>query len=261
MNARARPHSSIHAPPLVEAAINGGRTRAEHPGVPITPQDQALAAAECVAAGAGAIHLHVRAPDGRESVAAGDVAGALRAIRAAVPGTAVGVSTGAWIVRDPDLRLAAIARWTLLPDFASVNFHEDCARELAELLSSRGVGIEAGISNARGAELLVDSGLPGRCLRGLLEPQEQNSHAALRVVARVEAILDEAGIKIPRLLHGTGPTVWPLIDQAIARGYDTRVGFEDTLALPDGSTARSNAALVAEARRRMSGAPTSRNAT
>src|SRR5438445_13265056 len=104
---------------LIQAAINGRRTRAEHPGVPTTPDAQALAAAECVAAGAGAIHLHVRAPDGRESVAAGDVARAVAAMRGAVPGVPIGVSTGAWIVVDSERRLKEVERWTVLPDYAS----------------------------------------------------------------------------------------------------------------------------------------------
>jgi uncharacterized protein (DUF849 family) len=41
------------------------------------------------------------------------------------------------------------------------------------------------------------------------------------------------------------------MDEAAARGYDSRVGFEDTLELPDGTLAPNNAVLVAEARRRM----------
>jgi len=236
---------------LLKAAINGGRTRAEHSGIPVTPEQQALAAAESVTAGAGAIHLHVRAPDGNESLAATDVAAALTAIRAAVPGTPIGVSTGAWIIRDPDSRLKAIAGWTLLPDFASVNFHEDGSKQLAELLRTRGVGVEAGLANTRGAEVFVDSGLAARCLRVMFEPQEGDAGAALRTLAQLEARLNGAVIRLPRLLHGVGPTVWPLVDAAIARGYDTRVGFEDTLTLPDGTTAPGNAALVAEARRRI----------
>jgi uncharacterized protein (DUF849 family) len=40
-----------------------------------------------------------------------------------------------------------------------------------------------------------------------------------------------------------------MIPEAVARGYGTRIGFEDTLTLPDGSMAASNAALIAEARR------------
>ena len=48
----------------------------------------------------------------------------------------------------------------------------------------------------------------------------------------------------PILLHGLDATVWPLLDAAFARGYSTRVGFEDGRTLPDGSVAPSNAALV-----------------
>ncbi|MGH7547272.1 MAG: 3-keto-5-aminohexanoate cleavage protein [Gemmatimonadales bacterium] len=234
---------------LIAAAINGPRTRAEHPAIPTTPEQQALAAAESVAAGSGAIHVHVRGPDERESLAPEDVARALTAIRAAVPGIAIGVSTGAWIVPDPAARLQAVGHWSLLPDFASVNFHEDGATELAELLRSRGVGIEAGLSNARAAEVLLDSGLAGHYLRVMFEPQDQDADAALGALAQMEGILDHARIGLPRLLHGVDRTTWRLIDAAAARGYDTRVGFEDTLTLPDGTLAPSNAALVAAARR------------
>jgi len=51
----------------------------------------------------------------------------------------------------------------------------------------------------------------------------------------------------PILLHGTEATVWPMMDEAIVRGYGVRVGLEDTLVMPDGSMARNNSALVAEA--------------
>ena len=44
-------------------------------------------------------------------------------------------------------------------------------------------------------------------------------------------------------------TAWPMISEALARGYGTRIGFEDTLTLPDGSMAARNAVLIAEARR------------
>jgi uncharacterized protein (DUF849 family) len=54
----------------------------------------------------------------------------------------------------------------------------------------------------------------------------------------------------PVLLHGTEATVWPMMDEAISRGYDVRVGLEDTLVLPDGRIANDNAELVAEAVRR-----------
>ena len=64
-------------------------------------------------------------------------------------------------------------------------------------------------------------------------------------------MLDRAGVeKIPRLLHGLNRTAWDLIDAAVKRGYDTRIGFEDTLMLPNGAQAASNAALATEAVKR-----------
>src|SRR6266516_101176 len=140
--------------------------RAEHQGIPVTPEEQALAATESVAAGAGAIHVHVRAADGNESLAATDVAGTLIAIRAAVPGIPIGVSTGAWIIRDSDARLRAVTGWTLLPDFASVNFHEAGSKPLAELLRARAVGVEAGQSHESSCHA---------CFMGLARPCGRSS--------------------------------------------------------------------------------------
>lgn len=242
---------STHAPPprLLQAALNGQRRREDHPAIPTTPAEVGDAAAQCVAAGAGAIHLHVRDEAGRETLAPDDVARCLAALRAAVPGTPVGVSTGAWIMPQPRLRRSTVSAWTVQPDYASVNFNESGAEQLATTLLSRGAGIEVGLPEPVAAERLVRSRLAPRCLRVLIEPQAQELDAALRTVGEIEAVLDAAGIDLPRLLHGLDRTAWPLIATAAARGYDTRVGFEDTLALPDGSPAPTNAALVAAARR------------
>jgi uncharacterized protein (DUF849 family) len=238
---------------LIQAALNGGRTRTEHPAVPITPNELADSAGESVAAGAGAIHFHVRSGDGRESLDPDDVARALAAVYSAIPGTPVGVSTGAWILPDAKSRHGTVSQWTSLPHFASVNFKEEGAVPLAEMLLSRDVGIEAGLSNVHGAEVFVASRLAPRCLRVLLEPFDQTNEAALKTLEDIEAILDRAGVKLRRLLHGLNQTGWDLIDEAAARGYDTRAGFEDILTLPSGTRAPSNGALVAEALRQVRG--------
>jgi uncharacterized protein (DUF849 family) len=65
------------------------------------------------------------------------------------------------------------------------------------------------------------------------------------------AVLDAHGIRAPRLLHGEGRPVWGVLDAALARGDDIRIGFEDTLVLPDGRPAASNAELVAAAAERV----------
>lgn len=55
-----------------------------------------------------------------------------------------------------------------------------------------------------------------------------------------------AGIesRVPMLLHGEGSSTWPALRCAGAWGLATRIGLEDVLTLPDGSSAPDNAALV-----------------
>ena len=239
---------------LLKAAINGARAAGSHPALPITPEACARAAAASVAAGARAIHVHVRGSDGSQSLDAGDVARTLGAVRAAVPGTPVGVSTLLGIVGDVAGRHELVAGWTTLPDFASVNFNDEGSVALAELLVGRGVGVEAGLFDAAATRTCVESGLASRCLRLMFEPRGDSLAAALGSVAEMEAVVERAGIERPRLLHGFRGIAWPLIEEAARRGYQTRAGLEDTYELPDGTSARDNAEIVAEAAQRIAAA-------
>jgi uncharacterized protein (DUF849 family) len=232
---------------LLKAAVNGARSPGEHPALPLHPAELALSSAAALRAGAGAVHLHVRRSDGHESLAAADVEAALAAVRAACGATPLGVSTGAWIVPDPAARVAAVRAWRSRPDFASVNFDEPGAAELARALLAHGVAVEAGLATPAAARGLTASGLGADCLRVLLEPQESDPTAALRTAMEIESVLAAARLEAPRLLHGTGPTAWPLLAAAHRRRYDARIGLEDTLTLPDGRLARDNAELVAAA--------------
>jgi beta-keto acid cleavage enzyme len=47
---------------------------------------------------------------------------------------------------------------------------------------------------------------------------------------------------------GISNVACPVLEAALQHGYDTRIGLEDTLTLPDGSQAKDNAELVAFAR-------------
>jgi len=140
-----------------------------------------------------------------------------------------------------------VATWQELPDFVSVNLSEPGALDLCKDLLARGIDVEAGLWTPDDARLLLDSGLADRCLRLLIEPMDEGVDAALETVRGIERRLDTVGVRPPWLLHGTGATAWPVLAVALQRGYDTRIGFEDTLTLPDGRPARDNAALVAAA--------------
>lgn len=229
---------------MLKACLNGGVTRQQHLAVPLTPAELAEDARRCQAVGAGAVHVHPRDADGRESLAAADVAAAVEAIRAACPGLPVGVTTGAWIVPDPLARVRAVQSWTTLPDFASVNVHEEGALDVARALHERGVGVEAGVWTPAAMDVYGGWSLP--CVRVLVECMAPEVPQALADGARMLALLPPG---VPAaLLHAEGPAAWPVLRQAVARGLDTRIGLEDTLKLPDGSAAIDNVSLLAAAR-------------
>jgi len=219
----------------------------------VSPVQLATNVVECLKAGAGAIHLHVRSTatgSEKESLEKEDIAQTVAAVLAVAPKELVGISTGAWILPHP-ARLESAKNWAVLPGFASVNFGEEGVVELAELLLSRGVAIEAGLCDADAARIFLQSGLATSCLRVLLEPQEQELKSAIETVNAMEDVLRSGTADLSFLLHGTEATVWPLMDEAIARGHDVRIGLEDTVVLPDGRTAKDNVELVTEAVRRV----------
>ena len=229
---------------LIKACLNGSRMAGEHPMLPLTPEELARDAQLVVAAGAGALHIHPRRADGQQSLAAQDQAAALAAIRARCPGIPIGVSTIFFIDSNVALRLQHVQEWTILPDFASVNFDEPGAIELCNALLARGIGVEAGLSSVEEAQLLVKSNIADHLLRVLIEPGEEEPEAALSNSSAIIRCLDENHIRLPKLLHGFGNAAWPILESALQRGYDTRIGLEDTLILPDRRPARDNAELV-----------------
>ncbi|MER8799109.1 3-keto-5-aminohexanoate cleavage protein [Mesorhizobium sp. M0768] len=232
---------------IVQTCINGARSADFHPRLPLDPEAMARDGATCVAAGAAELHVHARGLDGRESLAPAAMDQTVLALRRACPGTLIGVSTGAWIENDDERTLAAIAAWSELPDYASVNLSEDAAPAIMERLRQRGIGIEAGLASVADAERLVSLDHCKRVLRILIEISEQESDAALEISDDIAAVLDGAGMRRAILLHGADATVWPFVHRAAERRWSTRVGLEDGKELPDGTVASSNAALTAAA--------------
>ena len=232
---------------LIKACLNGGTTRAVHPSVPQTPGELAADASAAVVAGAGAVHLHPRDASGAETLDADAVLAAVAAVRAAVPATPVGVTTGLWAAAgDPARRMTLVSQWTgsVIPDFASVNVSEPGADDLARLLDELGIAVEAGIWSADDADRLAAGAFGRRVLRILIEPQAPEPQAAVAAAAAVEKALDRHGFTAPRLHHGYGVATWPVLRAAIRLGRDIRIGLEDTVVLEDGRPASGNSELV-----------------
>lgn len=237
---------------MLQAAVNGDLSKADHPAVPVTEDDLVRDVRECLAAGAREFHVHVRDVSGNPTLDPGQVNRAAAAVRAA-GAQAAGVTTLAGIEPSLQRRLTLISKWAT-PDYSSVNLCEEGAVEVMRALLAAGIGIEAGVWSPQDAETLVSCGLADQVIRVLIEPVDVRKTDAIPVVDAIHEILDRAGVQAPRLQHGDGEATWILIEDAVRRGLDTRVGLEDTLYLPDGSRAHSNAALVTAARNLGAGA-------
>src|SRR5690349_12968512 len=182
---------------IVQACLNGARPQRYHARLPVTVDAIVTEAVESVTAGAAELHVHVRGPDGRESLAPDAVDGTVAALRVRLPGTFIGVSTGEWVERDEDRRLAMIAGWRVLPDYASVNLREPGAPAVIEALHRRAIGIEAGLASAGDAERLVKLGLGKLALRILIEIEEQAPDEAMAATDAILTVLAGSGVSKP----------------------------------------------------------------
>lgn len=236
---------------MLQVCLNGSRGPAESAAVPTSPESLAESAARAVATGAREVRVHPRTPCGRTSLSPRVLAPVLTEIRSALDAP-VRVTTAASAEPDPGRRAERIRSWTVLPDLVTVDWHEPGAEQVAAALLERGVGVEAALWSGTDG--------PGRFARSPLAP------AVRRVLAKVTgpddapepagpeagalALLAALGVPaagVPVLLHGEGAGVWPVLRLARRLGADARIGLEDTLCLPDGTRARSNAELVAAA--------------
>jgi len=223
----------------VKACLNGGRTREEHSAVPLTAAELAADAAAARRAGAFAVHVHPRDARGVQTLGAAPCDAAVAAIRAAVPGLPVGLSTSEAIDRDPFARAAAIKLWRTPPDFLSVNLWELGWGGIVRTALHAGIGIEAGLASPSDADELAGSPFAHRLVRALIEVDGGADDA------RAIAGLVPQGVA--QLWHGYGERTWEVLAAGASAGHDVRVGLEDVLVLPDGRAAPNNAELVTSA--------------
>jgi uncharacterized protein (DUF849 family) len=234
---------------FLKACLNGSREPSEHPALPVTAASIAAEAAAAVAAGADALHIHAKDSRGRDTLEPDAVAAVLEAVRAAVPGVTVGLTTGSWAAPGPRQRIDLVRNWTERPDFASVNWHEPGSAELALALLDAKVGVEPGLWTP--AAVAAWRSWPHRrsCARVLLEVTEDHPpDEAVAEAGRLLAAIGPDREAVPVLLHGEGTSAWPVFGVAVREGTQARIGLEDVLMLPDGTPAGGNAELVTVAR-------------
>ncbi|MEU4217928.1 3-keto-5-aminohexanoate cleavage protein [Actinoplanes sp. NPDC026623] len=236
---------------MLQVTPNGPWGTDVHPNMPVSLDELLADLADCFQAGATGVHLHVRDASGAETLQPAVVNETCRRVRevaaeAGVP-VEVGLTTGEWIVPGLADRIAMIREWEGV-DCATVNLSEHGFERVMRAMLDAGIGVDAGLWAPVELAALIASGLLPRLSRVSIE-LDRGEPYHLRgepsaLAQRINDELDAAGSACPRLTHGMNDWTWPLVADAFRRGHDTRVGFEDSVYLPDGTRARSNADLV-----------------
>lgn len=242
-------------------APNGARrTTDDHPALPVTVNQLARTAAECLERGAGAIHIHVRDENQKHVLDADLYRAAIVAINSETGGNmlvqitteAVGIFTPRQqrdVVRAVMPEAVSIALGEMIPDASE----ETNAADLYEFLYKSDIAVQHIIYDVGGIEHFADlarRGIIAGDSHSLLFPLgryakgQQSDPASL---VPFLSMLEKTGLRgcceWAVCAFGAGETA--SLAAAMAMGGKVRVGFENSLWHADGSQADSNAERVA----------------
>lgn len=253
--ALSSPASRPRAVAIGVTPTGGRRTKADHPALPMTPAEQARAAAACREAGAAMIHVHVRDAQGRHVLDVGAYDETIRAIRAEVrDGLVIQItseSLGLYappqqraVVRAVRPEAVSLALREVLPDAAGEGEFADFLLELKAARIAAQFILYDPAEAVRLAELHR---------RGLVPwPEVSVLYVLGRYtpgqVSQPEDLRPFLAPGMPRFASwmtcAFGRHEAACVVAGAEAGGHVRVGFENNLWLPDGSLAPDNAALV-----------------
>lgn len=251
--------------PRIMVAPNGARrTKADHPELPMSIAETAVCARACHAAGAGAVHAHLRDADGRHWLDAGAYGELTAEIARQAPDLPVQITTeaaGRYTPNDQRRLLDDLLARDLPPEGLSValgemlaDANEAPARRFYHSATEAGIALQHILYAPDELPRLAD------CLsKGIIPP---GAPQLLFVLGRysVDQRSDPAGLKpflealstTPALsgadwaLCAFGPEESACLLAAARGGGKARVGFENSLWHPDGRVARDNAERVSQ---------------
>ena len=251
---------------VLAVAPNGGRkTKADHPALPMTADELARDAAECLERGASMIHLHVRDAEGRHCLDPDAYRAAIARICEAVGDRLVIQITSELLgLYSPAEQRAAVIKTNpeavslALRELAPEGADDKAFGEFLGKLRQMRVHPQIILYTPTEAERL------GAMMKQGLVPFERLSvlyvlgRFALTRTAIPRDLLPFLAPDMPRFdpwsVCAFGRREAACVTVAALLGGHARVGFENNLALPDGERAASNADLVGAAARALDAA-------
>ncbi|MEX0954031.1 MAG: 3-keto-5-aminohexanoate cleavage protein [Rhizobiaceae bacterium] len=240
----------------ITVAPNGGRrVKDDHSAIPLDARELAATAAECLAAGAAMIHIHVRDVDGKHLLDADAYRDTIAAIRTQVGDRLiVQISTEALGIYEPDHQIAVVK--ATRPEAASIALREFLRNpedeqpfgDFLDWLHRAHVLPQIILYEPAEAVRLADLQR-----RGLVPWSDV---PVLYVLGRYTVgqtseptdLLPFLASGIPHFRHWSlcafGQNEAACVVAGALRGGHVRVGFENNLWMPDGSLAANNADLV-----------------
>ncbi|PSL20048.1 3-keto-5-aminohexanoate cleavage protein [Shimia abyssi] len=238
--------------PLIMVAPNGARrSKADHPALPVTPDEIAETAKACFAAGADALHLHVRDDDGAHSLDSGRYREAMTEVARAVPNMRLQITTEAVGIYSVAQQLTCLNE--VAPNWASVSVREiardpELASRVYATCADMGCEVQHILYDSDDIDLLQ------RWWADETVPAKQDS--VLFVLGRYSAgqvskpsDLNPFLVALPNaknwMLCAFGPQEHACLVDGAGRGGNLRVGFENSLVSATGYQHANNAASVA----------------
>jgi uncharacterized protein (DUF849 family) len=252
-------------PVMIGVAPNGARKgKADHPALPILPEELAACAEACAAEGATWLHLHVRDAGGQHSLDPRHYREAIAAIRSRVgPAMILQITTESAGRFGPEVQMAVVD--AVAPEAASVAVRElfgagdtvvdpatvsaFLARAAQQRCALQYIVYDTG-DLARLIALASAGHLPDATPNVLfvLGNYQERRPGHPRELAPLLAALPDGW---PWALCAFGPAETACATAAALAGGHVRVGFENNLHEPDGRVAPDNAALVRQVADRM----------
>ena len=236
--------------PFVMVAPTGARRgKADHPALPMTPGEIISTASDCFAAGADAIHLHIRDENGAHTLDAGLYLEILAELSRAVPGMRAQITTESAGVYSVAGQLDCLRQ--VQPSWASVSIREvarekDTAARFYNTCDDNGTEVQHILYDESDARLLAQwvhegilSGAPGVLF--VLGRHRETNEPTRDIVTSLLSLLPPVS---KWMLCAFGEQEHQRLCEAAALGGDLRVGFENSLVNADGRRHDNNAESV-----------------